>query len=601
VEAMLHANELDPAVVSMARVAKLEENVAWWETGQKYASMVTEIGDQFIWYLVTRGLISKVVQPALGKIGPGLGLKIPAVPAGQGAGLMESFGNVIKGYFNPLRNIIVVQEFRQRGMARGMARLTNEVGFEFFETTLREDWLPRIMDPQVADRLASIIANLTEHAFDTMVEAASERTGQTSEQIAADEDYAQLKEDPLYALAKLIEEAKKNAPPPSDDVDTALSDKTLFARHRARRLLTAGVEAEEAGKTVRKAEADTEEAAVTGKKPRPEDEPGAPKRKRTPEETKRVNWLRRKRVELQTKPLTAEMLTRILTEIGLDTDMLRRVIEGKADPTEAEAIIEKAGTLMRVFYITRTHSQLKSVIKSKDGWPDDDTRLKHRLIMDLARRLIVQDSFSYINRALLASDDAALGTLKKFADALWAKKHPEDAKAGKKPPTDSLTAAQLKAIFQHMVVFPTGSAGAMDENGEYRPIDSDIDITAVIFSKVTPEQRVAFEFFFQAAFCTRSGRGLNDVYDVSHMVDRMVKFAGSELGMQSPKMIVETLAKAKGIKLADAVKQIEAAEQDLIRTWPTRNATRPPAATPAWCSSPASASTCTSSTKTATW
>ncbi|NQT52651.1 hypothetical protein HQ576_11395, partial [bacterium] len=37
VEAMLHANELDPEVVSMARVAMLEENVAWWETGQKYA------------------------------------------------------------------------------------------------------------------------------------------------------------------------------------------------------------------------------------------------------------------------------------------------------------------------------------------------------------------------------------------------------------------------------------------------------------------------------------------------------------------------------------------------------------------------------------
>ncbi len=533
---LVEANELDPALVSADTILKAERVMAGWQAGERAGAMLSQIGDQVIWQLITQGIVARLKM--------GLGFAVEPKTWAQSLGEVMT---AVKGQFNPFSSYITQEAIIENGMAVALAQAAGKVASQLGQDALRDEVLINRMnmDPEVADRVAGLFWGVAEDLIKDSIK-----------------ETAAFKRASLLFYARRVTELQKQAGPAGDLLATlADPNSTWFQRWRARRrvnLLLAAAKLQEHVNKLRE-ELGEEQAAK---------KPPAPAKVKQLEEAET-------KLEEERQALTVEEVSDIFRETGVDVALSPKVIEG-TDPAKRAEALEAAIKLLDRFDGRIT--ELVKLLGNERAWGEKGKGRRKQLLeaFDIARRTLHAESFDHV---AAVKDPAAAAALLKVADAVYeaaaakAKAKGKPGPAGRKP-SECLDAAGIQKLMSMIVaVAPTGSAGYIDvEGGEYRKATSDMDYTAVLQSPdgkpIDPEMRVALEFLLQASFQVVSKGRKPDDFDMSYMVDERPKFSGESLELAGPGRLAADISQADPETLARQITVLENAAKGIVADAP---------------------------------
>lgn len=533
---LVEANMLDPALVPSEVLVRAERVMAGWQAGERAGAMLSQIGDQVIWQMITQGIVSRV------KMGAGFAVE-PTTWAQSLAGAASS----IKGQFNPFSSYITQESIVQNGLGFAMAQAAGKVASQLGQDALRDEVLINRMnmDPAVADRVAGLFWGVAEELVKDSIK-----------------ETATFKRASVLFYAHRVTELQKQAGT-LDDIRKVLADPqaTWLDRWRSRRRASLLLTAAKLQEHVNKLREELGEAQAARR-------PIPPEKARELEEAEL-------QLEQHRRILTVEDVSRIFRENDLDTLLSPQLLEG-TDPAKRAQALEAALLLMNRF--DGRMVELVKLLGDEGRWGEPGQGRRKQLLeaFDMARRTLHAESFDHL---AAAKDGPATQALLRAADSIFEAATEKALAEGKPPPrgkrpSESLDAAGIQRLMNMIVaVVPTGSAGYMDvEGGEYRKATSDLDYTAVLQSPdgrpVDPEMRVALEFLLQASFqSVSSGRSADD-FDISYMVDDRPKFSGESLELTGPSRIAGSIADADPQTLAAHIRTLENAARGIVADAP---------------------------------
>jgi len=515
-QSLTFANELDPEVVTVEQITEAEEAFAWWETGQKMGKLASEIADQITWYLVTQGVMNQVVGKFKTALAARLNVNLPTVPP---QAFSQQIGNVLKGYVNPLRNIISYETYKNQGLAAALGRMAKESVYELAEDSSKEEFLLRHLkwDQAVADRVAGLFFSVTTQ----MLDAAGDVGGQHVRNKLDDSVvFQKIKTSTLYVLSEGITKLKKTRRKllglkDPDENSNHLRD------HEAGRKEIKLTEAE----LVKKAESELEEAI---RKKTISEEEAEFKRK----------WIAvRKRII--SEDITPQKLEKLMVELEVDFQKCQELLDKPMDAAQRERILKDCVEFVRTFEgsVDDIRGSLKAAKKAGETEGMSVEKFLDRL--DVARQVIHRESFNYVTRLLqTGGSDAEIISL---------------LKAAKVEVGGQVSPAALRELFSMIsVITPTGSAGSLHRGRkegpiEYKPWESDMDFTILLNipkgRKVPSELRTAFEKLLDQGM-VKVGDGV-DVkgFDVAFMADDYGMFTGKSPDRKGPVEVMDDINK----------------------------------------------------------
>ena len=543
---LILANELDSTLVPTKHIEETENLIWWWETGAKWGRLVQEIVDQCVWYLISQGVMNRVIGPLRQSLAAALKVPLPPPPTQS---LAQQFGNVLKGYFNPLRNVISYETFAQHGYKAALWRFTRETVYELAEDSFKEEVMLRSwkMDPAVADRLAGMMFNLFTEALEATTEVGADAAGVKIQKIKDSDTYRRIKNSSLYYYCAYLKSRVGALRPRSANAE--VESKESVEDWEARRAVNRRAELE-------KVEAALKELDEQGTKKTGEDDPQKPaegedkpadeqKPKLTDEEIEVRRKLLNAQKRILTEPIDSENILAILKDLPFDLDNAKKMLDETLPDDVRDKTVSDAIELIRI--IESSVKDIDGVLKAKK----DTEGLKKILeVLDTARHVIHRQSFNRIARLLQDGSDADIKAFLKEAGA------------------PDISPARMREILKMILaVVPTGSAGYLSrtEGGEYKPYESDMDFTVLIrqlegIDPAKPEERVALEKLL--------GHGLKDVakgldteaFDIAYMVDDVSKFTGASLDRRGPQEVMDEIQKVKDTEFeneADRQKALE--------------------------------------------
>ena len=539
-QSLIQANKLDPDVISTDQINRAEKMMAWWETGEKWGRLATEIADQCVWYVISQGIMNNVVGSVRTGLASYLKVPLPTVPAQS---MAQQFGNILKGYFNPLRNIVSYETYTQQGFAAAFQRLAKETTYELVEDSFKEEVMLRQlrMDPAVADRLAGMMFNLLTESLEASVEVTTDAAGRQIPKIKESETYQRLISSTLlYRCAKLANRAETK---PAADPAKAVEDTESVEVWKEQRAIAKQAELKQIDEALKKlTEEGTKKATEDGKKTKEGDEETLESRRKklTDEEVETERqWLNRRK-RLLTEPIDPENLKAILDELPVDFERAKQMLEGTLSEADHQKAVDESVELIRLFQdsIKEIESVLKSEHKGKGG-PEMLKQFKEKL--DIARQVVHRESFNHAARVIKSGSPAEVAKLLKDA-GLEGKIEPQ----------------RMREMFDMILaIVPTGSAGYLGrvgkgDGGEYKPFDSDLDFTVLLreiegMLPAQSDERPHLEKLL-AHSLKEVGKGVNDIqklFDVAYMADDAPKFAGAALDRQGFGKIMEEVERVK--------------------------------------------------------
>ncbi|MFO1521717.1 MAG: hypothetical protein U1G05_06705 [Kiritimatiellia bacterium] len=554
VDSLLTANELDPSVVSMADIRRIEEGLFALQTRKASIDLVVSITDEIVWDY----LLGKITEGVMGRIDGFLGLEKPGELAkamsvkdmalAAGAKVKETLVNK----FNPFASSIPIGDLYTKGVINFMSTHGVKMFVKNQKNMLRDTVLVQSMgmDPDWADKLFDFVWTVGSGTASKIV-FDKYKVHETGLYRYASMLYLKWQLDELSLRLRGTAMTSDLASVLGDESRCSFSLWKWIARRRAQvviQAMTLGSEMSKLQETLEK------EAAAN---------PGVI----TPEMKQHAIDLARARMKAfhESTPLDANLVITVVA--GMDfgpnagalstsgagiTALARKLLHGEATREEVDAASQEAVRLFAVFGPSRLKA-LRKMLGDDEAWPGGKKNPQRRAVLvglDAARRTIHLQSLNYL--ADLAGNDTDEGResraeILKRAAKIWDEQYrdkdgkvDEAKKKGDKrrPKFESMAPDEIKnLVSQIAAVVPTGSAGYVDEEtGEYRMVHSDLDYTVLMRdgSGVTADQRLALESILRASFRFNSGGFNEDAFDVSFMVDREGVFRQTDVFSRNP-------------------------------------------------------------------
>ena len=524
-QSLILANELDPDVVSVKQIDDSEELFAWWDTGGKLGKLATEIGDQVVWYLITQGIMSKVVTPF--REGLAGYLNVPLPPASPQS-FATQFGNVLKGYVNPLRNIVSYETYAREGLGAALFRFAKESTYELVEDSFKEEVLLRTlkMDQAVADRLAGMLFSLTTEMLDTAGNIGSQHARMSLEEFKRTPLYKQLKKNPRTFFAELVLKYKEKFLI-GVGLKKALTEPERLQQQVAQRTL------------LRQSKVDAIDAAL-----KKIDEEVAQEKLKPEEADVRRKWLEATR-RLATEDFTPEKLKQLVDELPVNWDNVKKMLDEAMPDAERQKVVDECAEFVRALHDNMDDLRAMLKLQDMEGGGSAGKKQYGEILkrLDAARQAVHRESFNEMARLLKNGTDDEIKTVLE--------------KAGIKIDGTIVTIQKVRELLSKIsVIVPTGSAGSIHrlmgegEFGEYKPYESDMDFTVLLKSgqKIPSELRIALEKILGASLA-KVGKDpkIAKKFDVAFMSDDFGKFTGSSRDRWGPQEVADEIQRIKDL------------------------------------------------------